>query len=204
MIPGPLRRRRLIARILVAGAAFAVPVGAGASPEVVATRGLPSSVTAEYGASVPLGSPHAPGTFAIATRWGIEIRNTAAPDPVGSFRTAGAIRSLAVHGSTAYLFAGTRGIVAVDVFDEGTPKAVGSIGDLGLVSTGAVSGAGDAIAAASDRGLHFIDAPAPNAMALRSTVTYPDGRIVRAIAARSDSFLVASERLSPRRLVLPL
>ena len=46
MIPDSLRRRRLLARILVAGAAIAVPVGAGASPEVVATRGLPSSVTA--------------------------------------------------------------------------------------------------------------------------------------------------------------
>ncbi|HEU5310271.1 MAG TPA: hypothetical protein VFV24_02355, partial [Candidatus Eisenbacteria bacterium] len=117
MIPDPLRRRRLIARILVAGAAIAVSAGAAASPEVVATRGLPSSITAEYGASVPLGAPHVPGTFAIATRWGVEIWGPVFPDtfPVGSLRTAGVIRSLAVHGNSAYLFAGTVGVVAADL-----------------------------------------------------------------------------------------
>src|SRR5687768_5945975 len=198
MIPGPFRRRRLIARFLVAGAAIAVPVGAGASTEVVATRGLPSSITAEYGASVPLGAPHAPGTFAIATRWGLEIRSASPPDtaPLGSFRTAGVVRSLAVHGSTGYLFAEARGIVAVDLSDGSAPEAIGSLGDLGDISTGAVSGAGDALAVGSDRGLHFIGISAPGAMALRSTVTHADGRLIRAIAARSDSFLVASERLS--------
>lgn len=204
MIPNPLRRRRLIARILVAGAAIAVPVVAGASPEVVAVRGLPSSITAEYGASVPLGLPYPPGAFAITTRWGMEIRSTFSPEPLGSFRTAGVIRSVAVHGSTAYLFAGTRGIVAVDVTDGSAPEAVGSLTDLGDVTTGAVSGDGAGIAAASERGLHFIGVPAPNAMTLRTTVTHADGRVVRAVAARSDSFLVASERLSPRRLFLTL
>ncbi|HET9252123.1 MAG TPA: FlgD immunoglobulin-like domain containing protein [Candidatus Eisenbacteria bacterium] len=206
MIPDSLRRRRLIAHILVAGAAIAAPVGVGASPEVVATRGLPSSITAEYGASVPLGAPLAPGTFAVATRWGIEIWNPSAGSvPVGSFRTAGVIRSLAVHGSTAYLFAGVRGIVAADVSDASAPEAIGSLGDLGDVSTGAVSGAGDALAVGSDRGLHFIGVSAPGAMDRRYTWTHPDGRVVRAIAARSDSFLVASERLTPtRRLFLTL
>ena len=205
MIPNPLRHGRLIARILVAGAAIAEPIGAGASPEVVATRGLPSSITSEYGASVPLGAPHALGTYAVATRWGIEIRNTAPGDPpLGSFRTAGVVRSLTVHGMNAYLFAGTRGIVAVDVSSASAPEAIGSLTDLGDVSTGAVSGAGDALAVASDRGLHFISVTAPGSMAVRSTVTHADGRVVRAIAARSDSFLVASERLSPRRLFLTL
>lgn len=207
MTPGPLRRRRLIAGLLVAAAAVAVPVGAGASPEVVATRGLPSSLTAEYGAAVPLGAPHPAGAYAIATRWGLEVRNVAPPDtdPIGSFRTSGAIRSLAAHGTTAYLFAGSRGIVAVDLSTPSAPVANGALGDLGEVTTGAVSEAGDALAAASDRGLLFVAIPSPGAMALRATVAYPDGRAVRAVAARGDSFLVASERVTPtRRLFLTL
>lgn len=207
MVPGSLRRRRLIARILVAGAAVAVPVGAGASPEVVAIRGLPSSITAEYGGSVPLGPPHAPGTYAVATRWGLEIRNATSPDeaPLGLFRTSGTIRSLAVAGNTGYLFAGNRGIIAVDLSDESDPTALGSLGGAGNVTTGAVSGSGDALAIASDQGLLVVGVSGPGAMALRSTLTYSDGRLVRAIQARADSFLVASERLSPtRRLFLTL
>jgi hypothetical protein len=203
----PLRRRRPLARILVAGALAAFPVGAAALPEVVAVRGLPSSVAAEYGAAVPLDPPHTPGTYAIATRWGIEVRNAASPadPPVGTFRTSGTVRSLAVRGEVAYLFAGNRGIVAVDLSDASDLTAIGALGDLGNVTAGAVSGAGDALAAASDQGLHFIAIAGPGALAFRSTRTYADAREVRAVEARADSFLVASERISPtRRLFLTL
>jgi hypothetical protein len=121
------------------------------------------------------------------------------------FRTAGTTRAVAIHGTTAYLFTGSRGIVVVDVSDLANPVAIGALGDLGTITAGAVNGAGDALAVASDRGLLFLEASTPGTLSLRSTLTFADDREVRAIQARSDSFLVASERVSPtRRLFLNL
>lgn len=185
----------------------AAPRPAVAFPEVVATRGLPSSISSTYGTAVPLGDPSVAGLYVVPTGCGFEIRDAVAgaAAPIGAFRTSGAVNVLAADGNTIYLFAGTRGIVAVDVTDPANPAAIGSRGDLGDLQLGAASPNGYGLAAASLSELHFLGRTSPGAMSLLATLRYADDRIVRGIIARSDSFLVVSARTSPiPRLFLTL
>jgi hypothetical protein len=203
----PVGRRRSLARLLVASMLFGAPAAARAAQEVVAVRGLPSSISAEYGAPVLLGDPSVPGPFLVPTRTGIEIRDAASLSqaPAGIFRTAGQIGAAAVAGNTAFLFAGERGIILVDVTNPSGPAAIGSRGDLGAVTLGAASTDGYGVAAANAEELHFLGRTAPGELTRLASLRFADGRVVQAIRARSDSFLVASERLVPTpRLFLTL
>lgn len=180
---------------------------ADAEPRVVATRGTPSSISSEYGAAVPLGSAAVAGPYAIPTGWGFEIRDAALGGgvPTGSFRTAGAIDALSVDGSTAYLFAGGGGILAVDISNPAAPVAIGSYDDLGDVSLGAASSNGYGIVAAAGSDLFFLTRSSPGALSLVSTIHYADAREIRGVVARSDSFLVVAARFNPvPRLFLTL
>ncbi|HKQ19791.1 MAG TPA: FlgD immunoglobulin-like domain containing protein [Candidatus Eisenbacteria bacterium] len=201
----PRRRQRSWSRAALAGclllqsaiairAAIAFP-HAPQAPEIVAFRDEPSSISAEYGPAVPLGSGIGDGLFVVPTGAGIEIRDTAlgAGDILGMFRTAGRVDRVAVLGSTAYLFAGDRGIVAVDLSDPSSPEALASYSGLGQVTNGAVSPGGYGLVATDGVStLHFFAAGAAGAVTPLRTVTFGDGRRINAIVARSDSFLVAS------------
>src|SRR6266850_194813 len=203
-----VRWSRPLRHALVAGCLLAATApAADALPEVVATRGLPSSISSTYGTAVPLGDPSVAGLFAIPTQWGVEIRDavSGAEAPVGAFRTSGVVNALAADGNTLYLFAGTRGIVAVDVADPANPAAIGSRGDLGDLRLGAASPNGYGVATANASELHFLGRSSPGALTLLATLRYADDRIVRGIVARSDSFLVVSEKFTPfQRLLLTL
>lgn len=173
----------------------------------MATQGQPSSIASEYGAAVPLGPPDVAGPYAIPTGWGFEIRDAAlgGDAPIGSFRTSGAVNALARDGATLYLFAGKRGIVAVDISDPANPAAIGSHDDLGDVTIGAASPNGYGLAAGAGSTLHFLARSSPGALSLVSSLTFADGREVRGVVARADSFLVVSARFTPvARLFLTL
>ena len=199
--PTSRRHSRATSAVLAGCLLAASFLDASALPEVLSASGPPSSVTARYGRARPLSLPPGTPLFAIPTESGIEIRDaaTAAEAPVGTFRTPGPVRSVAIDGNTAYLFAASRGIVAVDLSNPAAPQAIGSHGDLGEVSIGAASPNGYGLVAASDNGraLHFLGRSAPGAMSFLTTVTFPDDRDVRGISARADSFLVASVRQTP-------
>src|SRR6266571_7799965 len=93
-----VRWSRPLRHALLAGCLLAATTpAADALPEVVATRGLPSSIASTYGTAAPLGDPSVAGLFAIPTRWGIEIRDavSVAETPVGAFRTSGVVNGVA-------------------------------------------------------------------------------------------------------------
>ena len=201
-------RGRIQALVLAWGCLLpAILFAAPLRPNVVATRGIPSSISANYGAAVRLAPPGVAGPYAIPTGSGFEIRDAAlgGSQPTGSFRTSGVVNAMTVDASTAYLFAGTRGIVAVDITNPTAPSAIGSFDGLGDVTLGAASPNGYGLVAASGSELHFLARSAPGAMSLVSTIHFADAREVRGIVARSDSFLVVSARANPvPRLFLTL
>ncbi|MGE5180219.1 MAG: FlgD immunoglobulin-like domain containing protein [Bacteroidota bacterium] len=200
-----LRRRRSWAHFaavgsLLVGAAPAVQ----ASPDVVAVREAPSSISADFGPAVPLGTN---GIAAVPTGSGLDFYDfgQAGGPLLGRFRTAGPAARAAAAGSTVFLFDGDRGVIAIDASDPAAPVARGSIGDLGDVALGAAAPVGGGVVAATDSTLHFLAWDPASGFSLRRTVTFTDGRRVRAVAARGDSFLVASRRSAPTlRLMLTL
>jgi hypothetical protein len=207
-----LRRRRswaqraavgsLLVVALLAGAAV-FPEPAPALPEVVAVRGAPSSLSAEFGPVVPLGA----GVIAAPTGSGVDLVDLGQPGTpvVGRFRTAGAVARAAAAGSTLFLFAGARGVVALDLADPAAPAALGSIGGLGRAALGAAAPSGGGVLAAADSTLHFLTFDPAGGFDLLRSVTYSDRRVVAAVAARGDSFLVVSNRSGiPIRTVLTL
>lgn len=163
---------------------------------MVASRGVPSSLSAHYGPAVPLGDPSGDGPIVVPTGTGVEIRDTAAGGVpvIGVFRTAGAVAHAAVSGTSAFLFLGKRGLIALDLSDPASPVAAGSLAGLGDVVRGAASPSGYGLAAASDSVIHFLAWTASGDLSLLRTIAFTDGRRVNALAARSDSFLVASSR----------
>ncbi|HEX7076811.1 MAG TPA: FlgD immunoglobulin-like domain containing protein [Candidatus Eisenbacteria bacterium] len=211
MIPSTHGRWRAFSRIAMAGCLLAgLPATARSAPEVVAVRGIPSAVAATYGPAVPLPAI-APGTgvTAVPTGSGVEFLATnASPSSVarlGTFRTAGTIRGVAGSGANVFLFAGTRGVLALDATDPAAATALSSIDGLGAVALGAAAAAGPGLVAASDSTLHFLNFDPATGFTLARSVTYADGRRVAAVAVQSDSFLVASNRpgILPR-LILTL
>jgi hypothetical protein len=202
------RWRHPLALTLLVGSVFlAVPPSARARTRVVAIHGTPSSISANYGEAVPIGDSSTAGPYLIPTGAGIEIRDAmlGGDAPIGTFRTPGEITGATVDGTTAYLFAGDRGIVAVDISSPGQPAAIGSRGDLGTVSLGAASPNGYGLAAISDAGLLFLGRSAPGQIFLASTLRFEDERMLVAVRARADSFLVVSSRTFPaQRLLLTL
>jgi hypothetical protein len=193
-----LRGFRLLALsvFLAAGPAAQAPPHALAAQQVPAIRGPASSVSSSYGPAIPLGAV-APGHYLIPSGTGFEIRlaSHAANDSlVATFRSAGSFTGAALSGSTAWLAAGTRGLVAVDLSSVGAPAAAGSYGSIGNIRCLGMAPAGQALAAASDSTIHFFRETGPGTLALLESRRYVDGRQFRRIAARGDSFLVAAER----------
>jgi len=188
-----LRRRRSWAQFAAVGSLLVgAPSAAFAIPEVVALRGVPSSLSAEYGPAVSLGG----SVIAAPSGSGVELYDLAQPGPalLGRFRAPGTIAHASAAGTTLFLFAGTRGVIAVDASDASDPVAVGSAGNLGAADHGAAAPAGGGVLAASGSTLQFLSWDPASGFELRRTLTYADGRVVNAIAARGDSFLVASTR----------
>ncbi len=198
------RRRPSWAQLAAVGSLLVgAPLAAIASPEVVAVRGVPSSLSEEFGPAVPI----APGVIASPTGSGVDFYDLTPPQAtrLGTFRTAGTIERASAAGSTVFLFAGFRGIVAVDASDPAAPTALGSIGTLGRISLGAAAPSGVGVLAAADSVLHFLTWDPLTGFDLRRSVIYNDGRHVAAIAASGDSFLVASNRgIAPGRVILTL
>lgn len=173
-----------------------LPAVARSATEVAAWRGNPSALTATYGPAVDL--PALPGRFAVPTGSGVEILDASTlPGTLtsrGGFRTAGAIRRAAAWTTHLFLFAGDRGVLALDASGSGAPALEGSVDGLGAVSLGAAATTWPGVVAAGDSTLHFLAFdPASGFSKLRS-VTFSDGRRIVAVAASSDSFLVASDR----------
>lgn len=203
-----LRRRRSWAQLAAVGSLLVAalpalrPVPARAAlraPEIVAVRGVPSALGANYGPAVPLPA----GVIAAPTGSGVEFidGNQAGAPLLGRFRTPGSIERAAAAGNTLFLFAGTRGVVAVDASNPSAPVAIGSVGDVGPVALGAAAPTGGGVLAAFGSTIQFLSWDPASGFSLRRTLAYSDGRLVRAIAARGDSFLVASVRNSTRLIL---
>jgi len=196
----PFRFARVPDFLLLVGCLLAQPPRDGrAAGEIIATRLLPSSVSARYGPAVPVSVGAPGGTYLVPTRTGVEFRGaSAASDTVfGTFRTAGIVEEVAWTGRTAYLLAGERGIVAVDTSDSTNLTAIGSRDHLGVIRHGAFAPSSATLAAATDGTLYFFHEAAPGALDLIDTRAYSDGRRLVRVQARADSFLVLSFRSSP-------
>jgi len=197
-----LRRRSWAQLAAVVSLLVGFPPAAHAVPEIVAIRGVPSSLSAEYGPAVPLGPPQSPGTIAVPTGAGVDFHAVGQPGTplLGRFRTAGIIGRASAFGQgsapgpVVVLFAGSRGVVAVDATDPSAPVAAGAMGGLGNVTLGAAAPEGAGLLAAAGSTLHFLSWNPVSGFSLRRTVAFTDGRAVAAVAARHDSFLVASNR----------
>jgi len=201
------RAPRIPGLIVLLGCLLAAPQSVRAATEIVATRLTPSSLTETYGSAVPVHVTAPGGTYVLPTRNGVEFRGTdASRDTLyGSFRTSGVVSELAVFGSTAYLFAGNRGIVAVDLSDSTDLVAIGSHDHLGAIQHGAFAPSSRTLAAATDGDLFFFRETAPGALDPIGPRGYQDGRRIVRVQARADSFLVLSLRQSPTpRMVLTL
>jgi hypothetical protein len=201
----PFRSSRIPDLLILVGCLLALPPrdarGAG---EIIAARLSPSSLSARYGAVVPV-HPGAPGgSYLVPTRTGIEFRGSDSSSDTlyGSFRTAGVVDEVAWTGRTAYLFAGDRGIVAVDTADSTNLVAIGGHDHLGVVRHGAFAPTSATLAAASDLALYFLHETSPGALDLIDTRAYTDGRKILGIQARADSFLVLSFRSGRTMLTL--
>ncbi len=201
--PIHLRPRAPTILLLAAFLLIAAPNGARAASQIIAARLGASSLSAEYGSAVASRDGGVGGTYLIPTGTGIEARGSATGGTLfGSFRTAGQIAEVAWSGRTAYLMAGDRGIVAVDASDSTNLVAIGGHDHLGAVEHGAFAGASATLAAASDSTLYFLRETAPGALSLLDTRAYKDGRVIVRVRARSDSFLVVSQRANPVPRVL--
>ncbi|HYQ89487.1 MAG TPA: FlgD immunoglobulin-like domain containing protein [Candidatus Binatia bacterium] len=196
----PFRSSRIPDLLILVGCLLVLPPGrASGSSEIIATRLLPSSVSARYGPAVALSLQAPGGSYVVPSRTGVEFRTSGALSDTldGSFRTAGDVEEVAMSGRTAYLFAGDRGIVAVDTGDSTNLVAIGGHDHLGVVRHGAFAPSSNTLAAASDLVLYFLREDSPGSLHLIDTRAYTDGRKILRIQARADSFLVLSLRFAP-------
>lgn len=193
------RPSRIADLLILTGCLLVAPNDARAASEIIATRLLPSSVSARYGDAVSVSVSAPGGTYLVATRTGVEFRGSSASSDTlfGSFRTAGIIHEVAWSGRTAYLFAGERGIVAVDATDSTNLVAVGSHDHLGDVVRGAFARSSAMLAAATDDRVYFLREASPGTLDLIDTRAYQDGRRVLRVQARADSFLVLGLSTAP-------
>lgn len=205
-----LRSLRIPDLLALVGCLLALtPRDARCASEIIAARLSPSSVSAQYGPAVAVSAGAPGGGYLAPSRTGIEFRGSGSVSDTlfGSFRTAGVVEEVAWDAArrTAYLFAGDRGIVAVDASDSTNPVAIGSHDHLGVIRHGAFAPSSATLAAASDAALYFFREAAPGALDLVGTRAYTDGRRLIRIQARADSFLVLSVRNAPTlRLLVTL
>ena len=202
------RSSRIPDLILLVGCLLVQPPrDARGAAEIVATRLLPSARSAQYGPAVGVNVASPGGSYLVPTGTGVEFHRSAGLSDMsfGAFRTAGAVNEVAWSGQTAYLFAGDRGIVAVDVSDSTNLVAIGSHDHLGVVRHGAFAPASRTLAVASDLALSFLHETSPGVLDLLETHAYTDGRKILRVQARADSFLVLSLRNVPTlRMLLTL
>lgn len=205
ILPLPRGLRVPVLLILVAGAsALLAPGRAPAAETVAAIRGIPSSLSARYQRAIPLGTA-GPGRYLIPTRTGFEIREAsqASGDSlVATFRTEGRIDEAALSGTTVWLAAGSRGLLAVDLGVSADPVFSGSYVGLGTIRHVAVSTASGTVAAASDSALFLFRETGGASLSPLATHRWTDGRKVQRVLARNDSLLVAAQR--PGRIFLVL
>jgi len=189
--------------ILLGASALFAPRQALCRAKIEADQGLPSSVSANYGEAVPMGVT---GPYLIPTGNGIEVREILSGTKlISAVRTPGAINAATFDGATAYLFTGSRGILAVDLTNPAQPAPIGSLNGIGTVTLGAASPNGYGLAALSDRGLLFLGRTSPGNLNLLATKTFADGRQVIGIRAHADSFVVVSSRALPvQRMIVTL
>ena len=175
------------------------PLQARGAVEIAASRLAPSSVSARYGPAVPVHVQAPGGSYIVPTTTGLEFRrsDSGSDTLLGSFRTAGIVNEAAWTGQTAYLFAGDRGIVAVDGSDSTNLVAIGSHDHLGQVQHGAFAPASATLLAATDQELIFFHESSPGALDLLERRTFTDGRRFIRVQARADSFLVLGLRQVP-------
>lgn len=199
MHPPSFRWPCRLGSLLVLTFGLAAPTAIQAAPKVVAHTETPSSISAIYGRAVPLGDPSVAGLYGIPTRTGFEIRDAAAPaaDPIGVWRAPGRMDELTVGGSTVYVFAGSRGIAMVDITNPAQPVLVGSRVDATSAVLGAALPQGGGLVVSDGASIQMYRRAAPTDLTPLTGISYSDGRFVRAIRARADSFLVVSERGAP-------
>jgi len=199
MHPPSFRRPCRLGSLLALTFGLAAPTAVHAAPKVVAHRETPSSISALYGRAVPLGDPSVAGLYAIPTRTGFEIRDAAAPaaDPIGVWRAPGRMDELTVGGSTVYVFAGSDGIAMVDVTNPAQPVLMGSRVDATSAVLGAALPQGGGLVVSDGASIQMYRRVSPTDLTPLTGISYSDGRFVRAIRARADSFLVVSERGAP-------
>jgi hypothetical protein len=193
------RSSRIPDLLILVGCLLATPRAARGASEIVASRQAPSSVSAQYGTAIPVHVQAPGGSYLVPTGTGIEFRRSdAASDTLlGSFRTAGAVVEAAWTGRTAYLFAGDRGIVAVDGSDSTSLTAIGGHDHLGVIRHGAFAPGSATLAAATDQDLAFFHESSPGGLDLLERRSFTDGRRIVRVRARADSFLVLSVRQVP-------
>ena len=194
-----LRRPCRLGSLLVLIFGLAAPATLHAASKVVAHTEMPSSISAIYGRAVPLGDPSVAGLYAIPTRTGFEIRDASAPaaDPIGIWRAPGRMDELTVNGSTAYVFAGSRGIAIVDITNPAQPVLIGSRIDSMPALVGAALPQGGGLVVSDGASIQVYRRTSPGDLSPLAGISYGDGRIVRSVRARADSFLVMSERSAP-------
>ena len=206
----PFRCSRIPGLLVLVGCLFAVPPrDARASSEIVAARLAPSSVSARYGPAVRVNVSSQGALYLVPSGTGVELRRSDATSDtlLDTFRTAGVVNEVAWSGTTAYLLAGDRGIVAVDASTSSSLVAIGSHDHLGTIQHGAFAPSSGTLAAATDQTLHFFrEQPLlPGQLQLLQSRVYTDGRRIVRVRARADSFLVLSLRTTPTlRMILTL
>ena len=193
------RSPRITGLLLLAGSLFLQPPrDARSAAGIAATPQAPSSISAHYGAPVAVRPEPTGGSYLVPTSAGIEFRWS---DPSGDrlfgvFRTAGTVNEVVWSGSAAYLLAGERGIVAVDVDTTGL-VAIGSHDNLGDLRHGAFAPSSGTLAVAADHDLFFLHEQSPGNLSLLESRSFTDGRRILRIQAHADSFLVLSLRFAP-------
>lgn len=202
--------------VLLGASTLFAPRPALSRAKIEADQGPPSSISANYGEAVPFvvqlsarplsnraGSLSLGSSYLIPTGNGIEVRDaTSGGPPTGTLRTPGSIDAATFDGATAYLFAGSRGILAVDLTNPAQPIPIGSLTGIGSVTLGTASGNGYGLAAVSDQGLLFLGRSALGSLHLLATKTFADGRQIIGIRAHADSFVVVSSRPFPIQRVI--
>jgi len=194
-----LRRPCRLGSLIVLTFGLAAPAELHAASKVVAHTETPSSISALYGRAVPLGDPSVAGLYAVPTRTGFEIRDAATPgaDPIGAWRAPGPMDELTVNGSIVYVMAGSRGIAIVDITNPAQPVLIGSRIDSAPALVGAALPQGGGLVASDGASIQVYRRTSPGDLTPLTAITYGDGRFVRAVRARADSFLVMSERSAP-------
>jgi hypothetical protein len=203
-LPRGLRRGLVILSLVAGAGAPPAPHPAFAAGTVAALRGIPSSLSGRYAGAIPLGAV-SPGRYLIPTRTGFEIREASqgtGDSLVATFRTSGRIEEAALSGNTAWLAAGSRGLLAVDIGTPAAPVLSGSYSGLGSIRHVAAAPASGTVAAASASTLYLLRESGGSGLPALTAHPWLDGREVKRLLTQNDSLLVTAQR--PGRIFLTM